>query len=191
MGGEHREELELLRSQVDGPAVEAKLVGHEVKLEAVADLERDTGPAPRPFLEQRGPAGQLGRPDRLGKGLVVALAKRLDPGCRGVRRAEMDRAQGRALAALGGDELDIALAGRRHGHDRDPRPIVLEQAREHSGIRDCPDPGRGRGDGFQFERRAIGGQHEPRRVPPFTSTSGLPVIPGRWNAPDNRVLDGR
>ena len=164
MSSEHRQELELLGAEVYSVSIASQLVGDQIELEAFGNLQAGAASSSSPVLEQRRTSGKLARIDRLRERFVVALAKRLDPGCGGLRRTEMDRPEGRAPAALGGDELDVAIAGRRHGNDRDPRPTVEEQIGKDQGIGDDPNARGDRGETLQLERRAIGGKDEPRRV---------------------------
>jgi hypothetical protein len=164
VGGEHRQELELLGSQVHRAAVAAQLVSDEIELEVSGDLEGAV-PRPRTFLEQCGAIGQFLRVDRLRERFVVALPKRLEPsGGRG-QRAEVNRPKARPTTPLSRDERHVVVVSRWHRHDRDPRAGIVEQLGERRRVRDSPDPRPGADQPLQFEGGTIGCEDEPAGRP--------------------------
>ena len=79
MGGQQRQQGELLRAQVDLPAAPPDAVGDRVELRVDRDAQPARGALARSRDEQRDPAGQLLGADRRRQRVVEALLQRVEP----------------------------------------------------------------------------------------------------------------
>lgn len=79
MCSQEREQLELLRSQMDRLSIEAELVRHEVEFVAAGHLQAGCGSRPGSLFEEGSTIGQLDRIDCLWQRFIESGAQGGDP----------------------------------------------------------------------------------------------------------------
>jgi hypothetical protein len=155
MRREGREELELLGPKMDRRPVD-----------------------PQPVPTGSPPFGELPRIDGLRQRIVEPAPECRDPLRDRLCRAEVDRPQSvMSAASLLAHEPQVLGAGRRLGHDRDPRAIACQQAAERVGVGDRSHPG-ARG------RQPL----ELRRRPAFCARGQTPRT-AHWRRPSSCRMD--
>ncbi len=160
MCGEHREQLEFLRPQVDRATGSSQLVSGQVELQTVRDVD-DGLAGPGSLLQEGRSVRQFLRVDGQGEGLIEPLPKGIEALGRVAWGTQVDGPKACPPTTLPSHQLDVAILGRRRCHDRDSGAAVTEERQERPGIVHGPDAsGRWPSTG-DFEGRAVGGEDEP------------------------------
>ena len=115
MRGEHRQQLELLGSQVDEMIGATDLVSDQVDGRVLGHVQDGFMSRTRPVLDYLQAGGELAGRDRVGEGLIDTGAQRVEPFVDGLWSAQEDDAQRRTSPPFTQRGLDIAVAGRRPG----------------------------------------------------------------------------
>lgn len=159
VAGKDRQQVELLRSQVDDVAVAAQLVRDKIQLAAVGHGKRPLGTSTRALLEQRESSGELARGNRARQGVIEAEAQRVESRVDGFGSRKVDHAETVAAPPLASEQLPFRGAARWGPQQRDPRPGTLEQGNERLDIRHYPYPAAGQRG--QLEGRPVCREREP------------------------------
>ncbi len=156
------EELELLWSKVDRGPVQPQLMGHEVKFEAIPDLEVGGWPRSHTLIEVGRPFGEFACVDRLRQRLVKPHPECGDPLRDRSHRAQVDGPQTLSSAdAFSAQVPQFLVTRRRLGHDRNPRMIGGQQVAERVWIRDDPHVLRCRRQAAELRGRSVRCEYKP------------------------------